>query len=369
VCLPDSRPNRSRRSPHHRIAGEIDRIRSLGLEELRREWRRLNHGEPPRISRDLLVLALGYRLQEIEHDGLGKATRRKLQTMAKALRTTGRVGPAPSLSLKPGARLVREWRGRTHTVTVTEDGFEYAGTSYPSLTKIAKKITGAHWSGPRFFGLLAASANTGCTSDTIGRSVLIGSKPSADFSFTDQCGSLSVPFTNIPGNNNDAVTQWAWNFGDNNVSMESNPVYKYAAYSVYTVRLVVKSALGCVSDTAQRVLDLKAKPVAAFDFMNGCEHQQVIFNDGSSITSGNIAQWKWDLGNNIASQQPSPSDTYNVYGNYLVKLVVISDKLCISDTLVKTISIEPKPISEFSVTNGCVDQPLLLQNKNAIQFG
>ncbi len=121
---------------------------------MRREWRRLYHGEAPRISRDLLVLALGYRLQEIEHGGLGKATRRKLQTIAKALRTTGRVGPTPSLSLKPGARLVREWRGRTHTVTVTEDGFEYAGTSYPSLTKIAKKITGAHWSGPRFFGLL-----------------------------------------------------------------------------------------------------------------------------------------------------------------------------------------------------------------------
>src|SRR2546430_16349720 len=52
--------------------GEIDRVRSLGLEDLRREWRRLSHGEPPRISRDLLVLALGYRLQEIAHGGLGK---------------------------------------------------------------------------------------------------------------------------------------------------------------------------------------------------------------------------------------------------------------------------------------------------------
>jgi hypothetical protein len=88
------------------IEDEIDRIRSLGLEDLRREWRRLNHGEPPRISRDLLVLALGYRLQEIAHGGLGKSTRRKLQTMAKALRTTGRVGPAPSLSLKPAARVL-----------------------------------------------------------------------------------------------------------------------------------------------------------------------------------------------------------------------------------------------------------------------
>jgi hypothetical protein len=140
------------------IERELDRIRSLDLEGLRREWQRLYRSDAPRLSRDLLVLALGYRLQEIEYGGLGKSTRRKLQTMAKALRTTGRVTPTPSLSLKPGARLVREWRGRTHSVTVTEDGFEYAGANYPSLTKIAKKITGAHWSGPRFFGLPAAGA-------------------------------------------------------------------------------------------------------------------------------------------------------------------------------------------------------------------
>ena len=138
------------------IERKLDRIRSLGLEELRFEWRQRYHSEPPKISRGLLVLALGYRLQEIEHGGLGKSTRRKLRTIAKALRTTGWVGPTPSLRLKPGARLVREWHGRTHTVTVTEDGFEYVGTSYPSLTKIAKKITGAHWSGPRFFRLPAA---------------------------------------------------------------------------------------------------------------------------------------------------------------------------------------------------------------------
>ena len=141
------------------IGAELDRIRSLGPEELRQEWRRLYGGVAPRISRDLLVLAIGYRVQEIEQGGLGKATRRKLQTVAKTLRTTGRVGAAPSLSLKPGARLIREWGGRVHTVTVTEDGFEYAGTSYPSLTTITKKITGAHWSGPRFFGLKAARSS------------------------------------------------------------------------------------------------------------------------------------------------------------------------------------------------------------------
>jgi hypothetical protein len=138
------------------IDAEIDRIRSLGSEELRQEWRRLYGGVAPRISRDLLVLAIGYRIQEIEQGGLGKATRRKLVTIAKTLRTGGRVAATPNLSLKPGVRLIREWGGRTHTVTVSEDGFEYGGRSYSSLTTIAKTITGAHWSGPRFFGLKAA---------------------------------------------------------------------------------------------------------------------------------------------------------------------------------------------------------------------
>jgi hypothetical protein len=126
---------------------------SMSLDELRCEWRRLYEKDPPRISRDLLVLGIGYRRQELQHGGLGKATLRKLATLAKTLRQTGRVGPAPTLSLKAGTRLVREWHGRAHTVTVTEDGFEYDGASYPSLSKIATAITGAHWSGPRFFGL------------------------------------------------------------------------------------------------------------------------------------------------------------------------------------------------------------------------
>lgn len=101
---------------------------------------------------------IGYRIQELQYGGLGKVRRRKLKTLAKTFRATGRVAPDLGLSLKPGARLVREWHGRTHTVTVTEDGFEYAGVSHPSLTKVAKAITGAHWSGPRFFGLVRAGA-------------------------------------------------------------------------------------------------------------------------------------------------------------------------------------------------------------------
>ena len=142
------------RHPEH-SAQEITAPENLA--DLQREWRRLYHRAPPRLSRDLLMRGVGYRRQELEHGGLSKATRRRLKTLAKMFRTEGRVAPDPVLSLKPGARLVREWHGRTHTVTVTEDGFDYAGATYPSLTKVAREITGAHWSGPRFFGLKPAA--------------------------------------------------------------------------------------------------------------------------------------------------------------------------------------------------------------------
>ena len=138
------------------------------LADLQREWRRLYHRAPPRLSRDLLMRGVGYRRQELEHGGLSKATRRRLKTLVKMFRTEGRVAPDPGLSLKPGARLVREWHGRTHTVTVTEDGFDYAGATYPSLTKVARKITGAHWSGPRFFGLKPVAAHSRSQGDRRG---------------------------------------------------------------------------------------------------------------------------------------------------------------------------------------------------------
>jgi Protein of unknown function (DUF2924) len=147
--------------PNHRPAADRDcALEHTSLDALRSEWRRLYRCEPPRISRDLFLRGIAYRRQELQHGGLGNTTRRKLKTLAKMVRTTGRMGPDPGLALKPGARLVREWHGRTHIVTVTEDGFEYAGTSYPSLTKVAKKITTAHWSGPRFFGLVRAGTSS-----------------------------------------------------------------------------------------------------------------------------------------------------------------------------------------------------------------
>jgi len=105
------------------------------------------------MTRELMIHALAYRMQERVHGGLAPVTKRKLHSLVAGIEAKGIEAFDPGIVLKPGARLVREWAGKTHTVVVLEEGFEYDGERYPSLTKIATRITGAHWSGPRFFGI------------------------------------------------------------------------------------------------------------------------------------------------------------------------------------------------------------------------
>jgi hypothetical protein len=140
------------------IAVEIARLESLAINELREEWRRLHQTPPPkRLSRDILLRGATYKLQENAFGGLSKATLRKLQgSIAGGLSSAEKC--RPRVSFKPGTRLVREWHGVTHTVVILTDGVEWRGQRYRSLSVVAREITGAHWSGPRFFGLKTGPA-------------------------------------------------------------------------------------------------------------------------------------------------------------------------------------------------------------------
>jgi len=140
------------------IAVEIARLESLAIDELREEWRRLYQTPPPkRLSRDILLRGATYKLQENASGGLSKATLRKLQgSIAGGLSSAEKY--RPRVSFKPGTRLVREWHGVTHTVVILTDGVEWRGQRYRSLSVVAREITGAHWSGPRFFGLKTGAA-------------------------------------------------------------------------------------------------------------------------------------------------------------------------------------------------------------------
>jgi len=156
---PAGRPSRAggRRgdaSSNDAVAVKLQALAEMNYDSLRTEWRRLYRAPPPkRVSRDLLMLGVGWKVQERAYGGLGVATKRRLADLAKTVERNGDVTRNRVARLKPGARLVREWRGEIHTVIVLEDGFEWKGTQWRSLSVIAREITGIHWSGPRFFGL------------------------------------------------------------------------------------------------------------------------------------------------------------------------------------------------------------------------
>ena len=135
---------------------ELDRklakLLSMSPAQLRALWRECWRRPAPEIGADLLRRGIAWKLQSRVHGELSNVVGRSLDLSADRLRRgeelTGRAA-----SLRPGCRLVREWRDKTHHVIVLDDGFEHEGRRYSSLTQIASAITGGHWSGPVFFGV------------------------------------------------------------------------------------------------------------------------------------------------------------------------------------------------------------------------
>ena len=135
------------------LASEIASLSKLGIDELRERWKAMFGKAPSRdISRSFLTRAIAYRLQEKAFAGLKPSTRRVLVELAHA-KESSLAAAEPSRVVRPGAVLVREWRGISHQVSVVEKGFWFRGKRYRSLSGVAREITGTRWSGPLFFGL------------------------------------------------------------------------------------------------------------------------------------------------------------------------------------------------------------------------
>ncbi len=146
---------RSARRPED-VASELAAISDLPRAALVERWAAAYSRPPPKgISRRLLECAAAWHLQAQAFGGLDPAIRRRLHRLAKPGddRTPRVSRVAGSKSPPPGSRLVREWHGRTYTVDVLKAGFLFDGKQYDSLSQVARAITGARWSGPRFFGL------------------------------------------------------------------------------------------------------------------------------------------------------------------------------------------------------------------------
>jgi hypothetical protein len=136
------------------VEEELGRLSDLSLDELKARWLELKGVSLPKfMRRRLMTRAVAYAIQEAAYGGLDPSTRKRLDELAAQIVPTGTATRLRPNRVKPGTRLVREWKGRVHDVMVLEDGFAWKGKRYTSLSMIAREITGTRWNGWVFFGL------------------------------------------------------------------------------------------------------------------------------------------------------------------------------------------------------------------------
>jgi len=137
------------------VLAQLATLKKMSVKQLREKWTMLFDAPPVSYSRSNLEIRIGYRIQELSYGGLSRDTRRMLDALADEIegKTPSRATVGDPRSPVAGTRLVREWQGVEHTVTVLTAGFEWEGRTYKSLSAIARAITGVQWNGWRFFGI------------------------------------------------------------------------------------------------------------------------------------------------------------------------------------------------------------------------
>ena len=137
------------------VLARLAALKRMSVRELKAEWQSLYGEAAPNNSRVFLEIRLGYRLQELTYGGIDRETRRMLDLLADEVEGLPRRKSQIADPRNPvvGTRLIRNWDGVAHTVTVLKDGFDWQGRKFKSLSAIAREITGTRWNGYRFFGL------------------------------------------------------------------------------------------------------------------------------------------------------------------------------------------------------------------------
>ena len=144
--------------PNSSIIDRLSSLPNLQKTALVKLWQQLFKTDPPDgLRKELLIQFLAYRMQEEEFGGLTNRCHTRLRELSKALEGNSNKSVSNGKSVKPGTRLIRQWKEQVHVVNVEEGNYEYRGTRYQSLSEIARLITGTRWSGPLFFGLKGKS--------------------------------------------------------------------------------------------------------------------------------------------------------------------------------------------------------------------
>jgi gliding motility-associated-like protein len=228
------------------------------------------------------------------------------------------------------------------------------------------------FSAPGYFNVkLVVQSALGCL-DSVSDVSTVLPMPAAGFMKSDACFEDAVSFRDISQIATGNITGWRWNFGDtgsgtNDTTSVQNPKHRYSNSGAFKIKLIAISQFGC-KDSITDSLTIFPKPKAKFGASAACFTDTTIFKDSSSISSGNIISWSWDFGDGNTSSIENPIHYYSSSGTYDVKLIIISDKGC-SDTVIRKVTVFPRPKSAFSFSSSCRRDSVLFTNNSTISGG
>ncbi|MBL0912320.1 MAG: PKD domain-containing protein [Bacteroidia bacterium] len=188
----------------------------------------------------------------------------------------------------------------------------------------------------------------GLCSDTMTQTISVQNTVDAAFSFNDPCdlNGIFTDLSTVPPTSAGTINSWYWDFADGNSSAVQNPVNLYTDNGDYNVVLIVGTTEGCF-DTLIQTVPRYAKPVADFAFSEVCLGQVSKLANTSTVASGTLAQYSWDLGNGVTLSTPDGDHSYDNAGAYQVTLIVVSDRGC-SDTVSHSVNVWPVPTADFT---------------------
>jgi len=250
-----------------------------------------------------------------------------------------------------------------HTGNVTAWNWNFGdGSAASTLENPAHLFTN-----PGNFNIrLAIASDSGCVDTTI-NTLTIHPMPQPGFIKSNICFGNPVSFTDTSKIASGSNTQWIWDFGDGSTSNVKNPVHAFAHFGTFKIKEVVVSQFGC-KDSALDSVTIYPKPKASFGANTACFNDTTFFHDSSTIGSGNIISWTWDLGDGSSSTLKNPFHLYGANGTYSVKLIITTDKGC-GDTITKNVGVFPKPKSKFSFANSCKRDSVLFTNSSLVSSG
>ncbi len=191
--------------------------------------------------------------------------------------------------------------------------------------------------------------------------------PQANFSVADVCLNLTSSFTDLSNTNGTTITNWNWSFGDGNTSTSQNPSNNYASASTFNVKLTIINQYGC-TDNITQVATVYPLPQNSFTAPAVCLNNFSVFTDATTIASGSITSWAWDLGDGSLSANQSPSHAYSNAGTYSATLITTSDKGC-KDTLSQNTLVYSLPIADFSSVPVCENEASPFTDLSSISSG